>query len=196
MTESTKPEKKAAFVHINKTGGTSILEALGLPKEHLTAMEMRDSNRDEWEDMFTFSMVRNPWDKVVSHYHYRVITNQTELQTSPIPFQEWVMRSYGEQDPFYYDNERMFMPHLDWLRDTEGDIIVDFVGRFEAIDDDFLVVCRELGRATRSLPHLNRSTHLHYSEYYNDVTEEIVGNWFKDDIAQFGYRFEGQDSNI
>lgn len=183
-------KKDIAFVHINKTGGTSILKALDLPKEHLTAVEMRARYPDAWTDIFTFSFVRNPWDKVVSHYHYRVKTNQTELQINPIPFREWVIKSYSEQDPFFYDNVRMFMPQVNWLRDDTGAIIVDYIGKFETIDHDFSIICNKLNISTQPLPHINGSDHLHYSHYYDEDTKAIIGEWFKDDIAQFNYSFK------
>ena len=59
------------FVHIQKTGGTSIRVALGLPKvppgKHWSAARHRAAlGREEWERRFTFAFVRNPWDRLVS----------------------------------------------------------------------------------------------------------------------------------
>src|SRR5687768_492427 len=119
------------FVHINKTGGTSIEQALGLRFQHKTALELRaELGRRNWERQFSFAFVRNPWDKVASHYRYRVKTNQTDLGTHTIPFDEWVRLAYGEQDAKYYDQPKMFMPQVDWISDEQGEIMVDFVGRF------------------------------------------------------------------
>ena len=88
------------FIHINKTAGVSIGKALGLEKQHLTAREYKNSlgNR-RWDKMFKFTIVRNPWDKVVSHYFHRVKTNQTGLGNNPIGFKEWVKLTYSEQNP-------------------------------------------------------------------------------------------------
>jgi len=87
------------FIHINKTDGTSIEAALGLRLEHKTAQEkIHQLGLASWRNRFTFAFVRNPWDRVVSHYHYRVETNQTELATRTISFTEWVFRAYGAQD--------------------------------------------------------------------------------------------------
>src|SRR5687768_13300689 len=106
------------FVHINKTGGTSIEKALGLPFQHRTAVEIRRLiGAKEWDRRFSFAFVRNPWDKVASHYHFRVKTNQTGLRDKPIPFNEWVRLAYGEQALPYYDQPKMFMPQLEWISD-------------------------------------------------------------------------------
>ena len=68
------------FIHINKTAGSSIERALNLRFEHKTAMEKRaELGSLRWRRAFKFSFVRNPWDKVASHYRYRVRTNQTGM---------------------------------------------------------------------------------------------------------------------
>jgi hypothetical protein len=88
------------FVHINKTGGSSIETALGLPFQHRTALELRSYlGERRWRERFSFAFVRNPWDKVASHYAYRVTTNQTGLGDHHLPFNEWVRLAYGDRDP-------------------------------------------------------------------------------------------------
>lgn len=85
---------------MNKTAGSSIERALGLSFQQRTARELRDLvGRKRWEECFTFAFVRNPWDKVAWHYHFRVQTNQTFLGEDPIGFNEWVVRAYDERDP-------------------------------------------------------------------------------------------------
>src|SRR5262245_17967825 len=119
------------FIHINRTGGSSIEKALGVHLQHRTAREKREElGENFWRKKFSFTVVRNPWDKVVSHYHYRVMTNQTNLGVRSIGFNEWVKRAYGSNDPEYYNNPKMFMPQLDWIVDLDGKILVDFIARF------------------------------------------------------------------
>lgn len=185
------------FVHINKTGGSSVARALNIPFEHKTALEkIEEMGCRKWERCLTFTVIRNPWDKVVSHYHYRVKTNQTALQTAPIPFNEWVQHAYGQQDPLYYDQPKMFMPQTDWIADKNGRILVDEIIHFENLDDEFNKLMQKLGKHAR-LPHLNKSRHGDYREYYDEATAEIVRNWFKKDIINFRYEFSPQlESNI
>lgn len=104
------------FIHINKTGGSSVEEALGLPFRHQTAAEaLAVIGRRRWDRRLTFSVVRNPWDRAVSQYHFRVRTGQTGLDESGISFTEWLRLVHVERDPAYRDVPRMFMPQLDWL---------------------------------------------------------------------------------
>lgn len=177
------------FIHINKTGGSSIEKALNIPFEHKTALEKIDEiSREEWDRKLTFTIVRNPWDKVVSHYHYRVQTNQTELGDKRIGFKEWVKLAYGNQDDDYYDNPKMFMPQLNWITDKNGKILVDEIIYFENLDGEFKKVLKKLGR-NKTLPHIKKSNHRNYREYYDQETIEIVRNWYKRDIECFGYKF-------
>ncbi|HIK31249.1 MAG TPA: sulfotransferase family 2 domain-containing protein [Oscillatoriales cyanobacterium M59_W2019_021] len=178
------------FIHINKTGGSSVEVALGLKWEHKTAIEkIEEVGKKRWDRKFTFAFVRNPWDKVVSHYCYRVKTNQTNLGTNPIDFTDWVKLAYGDRNPEYYDKPKMFMPQSDWIVDNSGEILVDFVGRFESLEGDFKVVCDRLNRNVE-LPHKKKSERRSYQSYYDRESQEIIAEWFREDIDRFGYQFE------
>lgn len=180
----------AAFVHINKTAGSSVERALGLPFQHKTARELRDQiGPRRWTKRFTFTFVRNPWDKVASHYHYRVMTNKTGLATARLPFNDWVVRAYGDRDPHYYDNPKMFMPQNQWIVDEDGEIMVDFIGYFENLEADFRKICDVL-RIEARLPHLKRSNRKDYRELYSPEAAEVVACRFAEDLERFGYSFE------
>lgn len=177
------------FVHINKTGGSSIERALGISQDHSTALEKyRQLGAKAWEQKFVFAVVRNPWDKVVSHYHYRVKTKQTGLDDSPIAFREWVLRCYLDRDPQYYDQPRMFMPQWHWLIDEKGKSLVDFVGRFENLNQDFATISDRLSPGS-SLGHVKPSSRGSYQNYYNEETQALIEASFAEDIDAFGYRF-------
>lgn len=177
------------FIHINKTGGTSIDKALKLPLEHKTALEkIGELGRKEWDHRFTFAVVRNPWDKVVSHYHNRLRVDHQTLKQQPIDFKEWVKLAYGMRDPRYYDRPRMFMPQVDWICDEQGTILVNFVCHFENLNQDFEHVCRQLGKKA-TLPHLKASKRDSYQKYYDDETIAIVAHWFAEDIKRFNYLY-------
>ena len=180
------------FVHINKTGGSSIEAALKLPFQHRTAQEIRDDiGVERWQRRFSFTFIRNPWDKVVSHYFYRVKTNQTGLGDGRVGFRDWVQRAYCERDPRFYDHAKMFMPQLDWMTDESGKVIVDYVGRFERLEEDFAAICAHTGR-TAQLPHLKPSGARDYRSQYDTATMQIVQRCFAVDIDAFGYSFDPQ----
>lgn len=179
------------FIHINKTAGSSIERALGLRFEHKTAQEKRrELGEWRWQRAYKFAFVRNPFDKVVSHYTYRVKTNQTGMGDGHIAFKDWVRRAYGEQDPRYCDQPRMFQPQVDWIVDEQGKVIVDFVGHFERLNEDFEKV-RERLHTRRALPHAKQSRSDDFRTYYDDETRAIVASVFRRDLDEFGYSAEG-----
>jgi hypothetical protein len=178
------------FVHINKTAGSSIEEALGLRFRHRTARQIiEEIGGGKWRECFTFAVVRNPWDRVVSHYSYRVQTNQTGLGDGKVGFADWVRESYSLRNPEFHDKPMMFMPQVDWISDAEGRILVNFVARFENLQADFDSVCKRIGRDPVLLPHRKQSRHGAYREYYDAESRRIIGDWFQKDIEQFKYSF-------
>ena len=178
------------FIDINKSGGSSVEKALGIPFAHITARErIQRIGIEQWNKKFTFTIVRNPWDRVVSHYHYRVMTNQTQLATKKIDFNEWVALAYGQKDPEYYDKPKLFMPQLEWIIDESGIEVVDYIGRFESLQADFAEICKRLGRPEIVLPHLKKSSRKPFRDYYSSKSIDIVGNWFSKDITRFNYNF-------
>ncbi len=180
------------FIHINKTGGSSIEKALNIPFAHRTALEKIEKiGRQQWENKYTFTIVRNPWDKVVSHYHYCLQKDKTVIgvRISTIGFADWVKLFYGNKDSLHGKAPtRMFMPQSNWITDHDGQILVNFICRFENLNDDFNYVCGKLGK-TAILPHVKPSNHGNYRDYYDEETIEMVACWFSKDIENFGYRW-------
>jgi len=183
-------EPEYIFIHINKTGGSSIEKALNLPFEHLTAMEkIQEVGIEKWQKKFTFAFIRNPFDKVCSHYRYRVKTNQTQLKTNPLSFSEWVRLSYAEHDPYYYDNPKMFMPQTKWLCDTEGKLLVNKVYQFNNLHAEFSKFCKTFNIVDAQLPHLKASSSVDYRTFYDRSSKAIVERCFASDLKLFNYKF-------
>ena len=182
---------KYVFIHINKCGGTSIERALRIPIiNHDTALErLKIIGSRRFNACWKFTFVRNPFDKVVSHYEYRKLTNQTDMGTCPIDFDRWVELAYGEKNTKYYDQPKMFMPQTKWISDETGEIIVDYIGRFESIESDFGTVCRKLG-VTTTLPHVKSTRRKKpYRSYYSRRSRAIIEDHFREDLDKFGYEF-------
>ena len=177
------------FIHINKTGGSSIESALQIPLEHKTAQEkIHEIGETNWNKTFTFTVVRNPWDKVVSMYHWRVKRNHTELRDKPVEFNDWVRLTFSEKSTYYYDNPKMFMPQFEWISNRSGEIAVNKIMRFESLSSEFEELAHILGRRS-TLPHVKKSDRGDYRKYYDEETAEIVADWFDKDVSQFGYQF-------
>ncbi len=178
------------FIHINKTAGSSIEEALGLTFMHFTVNDViNDMGIEKWNNAFTFSFVRNPWDKVASHYRYRYKRNVSLMKTQDMDFETWLNLAYVEQQPGYYNNPVLFMPQTEWLKSPSGRIDIDFIGRFERLEPDFRKVCDQLGFQT-TLPHRKATGGSgSYRDLYTTETASIVGELFASDIERFEYEF-------
>jgi hypothetical protein len=216
-------KNKFIFIHVPKTGGTSIqsffgklfpncttLEALYnshdifyerltplLPSKHspsipsstrkgkgsflqtqdchISAAELKFKLGNVYSDYFTFCFVRNPWDMVVSKY-FDLKTEKCETAKT--------FKSFLKNLPKWHSHLQ-----LDYISDSENNILVDFIGRFEKLQDDFNTVCDKFGLEKNKLPHKNSTNHLDYTQYYDGETKEIVNRIFKKDIDFFDYKF-------
>jgi chondroitin 4-sulfotransferase 11 len=193
------------FVHVQKTGGNSVRTALGGDifdaRKHFTARELRDFHgQTAWSACFKFSFVRNPWDRLVSWWSMidssRDYIDQAQPPNSFFGYVLGRARSFEDFlsrcDDEIVDSDgrkNIFRNQIDYLVDDNGTIIVDFVGRFERLQEGFDEICHRLGRTSVELPRTNVSRHAAYTDYYTPATAEIVARRYARDIAQFGYRF-------
>jgi hypothetical protein len=179
------PNASFCFVHINKCGGTSIEKALGIPKIHRTAAQWREAlGADRWERMFTFALVRHPFEKVSSHYRYRVRTNQTGLGDRRLSLNDWVRLAYGERDPRYYDKPLMFAPCLEWIVDQQGEVLVDHVAKLENIAQEWTYIAAMTGGPSEL--RLENATE-RSQESLDQTSRNIILERFRPDFEAFGY---------
>ena len=75
-----------------------------------------------------------------------------------------------------------------WLLDNDNKtVIVDYIGRFEMLQDDFNVICDTIGMKRIGLGQVNASKHKKYVSYYNELTAKMITNKFLVDIQKFNY---------
>jgi hypothetical protein len=66
-----------------------------------------------------------------------------------------------------------------------GRVIVDFVGRYENINEDFNYICNKLNIGQTLLPHINKFDHDHYMNYYTKEMISEVNSFAEDDFIHF-----------
>ena len=172
----TSAKCKFIFVHVTKTGGTSIQRALNIRTDHVPASKIREKvGKNKWSSYFKFSFVRNPFDKIVSQSHY----NGSDFGFKNSTFKQYVKAwSEGHRISWYPPFNLFYI-----------DEKLDFIGRFENLQEDFDIVCDKIGIARQQLPRANKSEHKHYTEYYDEETKQIVAEKHAKDIEYFGYKF-------
>jgi hypothetical protein len=200
---------KILFIHINKTGGSSIVRALNMLQVHLSvdlifSSEIENDDqfniwegwkngkrrttynwdkltniKNYWNEYKSFSIVRNPWDRVVSDFFYCKKENYVPVE---LTFRNEVLYN---KDNF----ERWKQPCYNWLT-LNGEVAVQNILRFENLQSDFEKMCKQLELPDGiNLPHLNKTKHKHYTEYYDEETKQIVAEKYAKDIEYFGYEF-------
>jgi hypothetical protein len=184
------------FIHIPKTAGTSITQALfGGGSRHVPYFEYERANPRKFERFFKFAFVRNPWDRLVSTYVFLKKGGVNDMD------RRWAAENLAGYDNFAVFVEGWlsekniwswvhFKPQHHFICDANLRVRMDFVGRVETIDADYRYICEHLGVAAE-LRRTNQSDHRHYSEYYTDRLRERVAVLYAEDIATFGYQFGG-----
>jgi hypothetical protein len=184
---------KFVFVHINKTGGTSIevilrkLSRNWTGQHHLIKKYRRLADtKHGFENYFKFTIVRNPYDRLLSNYFYRKLMLK-DNRVHDLSFKNWITNS--RDGNYSFENCLSRHTQLDWIVDENGEVIVDFIGKFENLQEDFDTICDKIGIPHQQLPHKNKSKHKHYTEYYDEETKQIVAEKYAKDIEYFGYKF-------
>ena len=176
--------KKFVFIHIQKTGGTSLrmyfnqlipdLEvSMGdTPKYHGRLSDlMKIDPRLRCGEYFTAAFVRNPWDRLVSWYTDIVVNYKLLPSLDPryIRLRQGVLRkaqsfeNFSFEDFIYYCSDlpdrtgrTPFLDNqIDYLTDMSGNLAVDFIGRFENFEESVTALSRTLGLPNPAKPEPN-----------------------------------------
>ncbi|MEH6608381.1 MAG: sulfotransferase family 2 domain-containing protein [Halioglobus sp.] len=189
-------EHSALFIHVPKSAGRSVVRGLFDIKsvEHAPANWYQQLDRDKFDRYFKFTFVRNPWDRAVSAYTYLAKGGSAASEDD----QYWTqfINSFESFDDFVSrwmtaENIRrnaLFTPQIDYLTDSFGRVDIDFIGRFESLEQDFKTIAEKL-QVAASLPHLNQSRSQPYSEFYTSRSRAIIEQLYARDIAEFDYKF-------
>ena len=195
---------KFIFIHIPKTGGSSIAEPeyqsgqgalvahLGsedyVQAGHIRAVGLKNRLQDNWDDYFKFAFVRNPWDRIVSLYHY--FLQDPEKQRSALGKEIARLGSFREfcRQIDNLELDPHFDPQISYLIDYEGQFLLDYIGRFESIGRDIDFICKKIGLPAVKLPHFRKSDHNSYRNCYDKESAEIIAAKYKSDIDAFNYK--------
>jgi chondroitin 4-sulfotransferase 11 len=194
-------------IHIPKAAGNSVNRVFGVDwQDHKDlARYQAELPAGIFDGYFKFAVVRNPWDRLLSDYNYQRRKSRPadsklhlfDANGRRREFAAWIEAAFTETSRYpasHWGGEvspgiHRFSPQLDWIS-LAGGVAVDFVARFEHLDEDFAVIRRTLGLEQTTLPRRNPRFHFHYSRYYDDAMRDRVGQYYARDIAAFGYAFE------
>jgi hypothetical protein len=204
------------FVHIPKTGGTSMalaleakamadaimlgdpptavrrrrrgqgVEARGRLWKHSTLRDVEGLvTAQEITGSFVFTMVRNPWDRVVSYYHWlraQSFEHVAVRAAKDLSFSEF-LREKAVAGPLKAQSYRTYVTAPD------GTERCDLFVRLERLGEDIPKLETALGMKLGGLPWENTSARPTSAAAYSDADRDYVAELCAEDIARFEYRF-------
>ena len=126
-----------------------------------------------WEEYTKFSVVRNPWDRMISAWFWQTRNDNRDLS---IFLSQPTLRPTSMSEQLTVNDS----------------ICTDFLIRYENLNDDYKKVCKLLKISPVKLPYAKsgyKPKDTHYTKYYDGYTKNIIETKFKDDINNFGYKF-------
>lgn len=189
--------KKYIFIRVPKNASTSLTKSVGQIKHYSIDFLIKEVDVNI-HNYYTFCIVRNPFDRLVSWFsyhkfnvgkkrdtklnkHYKNSTFKKWIQNGCILPSSWTM----ERDKY---NPNPLHQHL-WVCDNEDNVLVNFVGRYETLKKDYEIIKNKIN-INKSLSQVNISKHKDYKKYYDKETIDIVNEKFNKDLKIFNYKFD------
>lgn len=168
------------FIHIPKNGGTSISKYLRLHANGIKGSIVHSNTSHielEFKEAVNFpicAVIRNPWDRLVSAYHFLKVKQNVSLT-----FEQWLYKTPSKGNNWFthFTNQSQWIP-----KDP------DYLLRFENLKFDFEKIKKYLN-CNVDLPITNSSNRTHYRNYYNAQTINYVGDIFYKDIKRWNYDY-------
>jgi len=164
------------------------MQAAGRLWKHATLADLDGLvNKDELDALFIFTLVRNPWDRMVSYYHWlraQSFDHPSVMLAKDLPFAEFVAQAVIGQS---FSQS----PAASYVTDAEGRERANLFIRLEHLETDMVPLEAHLGFPL-DIPHVNRSARAEdYRAAYTDVSREQVARMCAADITRFCYTFDG-----
>ena len=199
------------FLHMRKSAGTSmreILSPLCIPRRkgkfaHVKSRAMLEWNyqkyafrthaeisvaqqrmpKEIFNRYFKFVFVRNPWDRLVSEYEFLLRNTDHARHTR-------VKKLGGFRQFIEMQIPRRSAYQVNMLCDRRGVVLMDFVGKFENLHDDWQTICHRIGIPHQNLPLKNTTNHRRYQDYYDHESQQLVRKHWAREIDLFSYSFD------
>ncbi len=141
---------------------------------------------EQYRRYFKFAIVRDPWSRVFSWYR--------NILRDPAHQRRWGIRPDCPFEEFlrHHLDQLALRSQLYWLRDHRGEVPMDFIGRYDRLQEDFAAIHQKLKLDDPELPVLNRGDGADLQAAYDATCREIVARRYAEEIEYFGFRFPGE----
>ncbi len=187
------------FLATPKTASTSLHEAfertlgeahvMGPPQTyHTSASTARKKIGAQWPDFFKVGFCRNPYSRLFSafsDFSRRRSMDKYIVEDSWPEFCQIFLSSR-------WLNDIHFRPQKEFLCDREGELLVDYLGRYETLESDYRAICGELMLAPSRLEHRRRRNPSkdEWISHFTPEQGEMVRSTYLSDFTIFGYEPE------
>ncbi len=185
-------DKQYIFIHIPKAAGKSVaLKVYGNDKPgHYSVKDYIFYDKDKFKSSFVFTIVREPISRFCSAYNF-LKTGGTCVGDRK--FKDEVLDKYYDINDFVkswvskrnIQKKEHFIPQSYFLMNKEGKFAVDFIGKFESIQNDFNKIC-EVCNLEQGLEHTNKTTH-NSSNELNEESLIKLHALYSEDFTNLGY---------
>ena len=211
MAVIVSPSRRVLFVHVQKTGGSTVDTVLkdalpdaadvgGLPGDRHARLRAALRAHPDYRDYWTFGFVRNPWARMWSWYSMIERRGQfadrgnerVQRRIERSDFWSAVLAEIADFEAFVMVGPdrfpRLRVPQVTYLR--AKDRTADFVGRTETFDADMATVCDHIGiPAPAALPRTNSGPGGDWRSQYTPVMRQRVADLYALDLKVYGYEF-------
>lgn len=190
------------FIHIPKTAGLSVCKALfgNYAGGHQTYdFFVKKFGAQTVNRYFKFTFVRNPWDRLASAYFF---LKKGGINEADAAFAEKYLSGIDSFESFVNDwltDDKLdlyyhLVPQYKFVtsHDDPNNVMVDFTGRFENLQEDFKIICDTIKISDRALLNVNVTSEfkIKYKELYTAEMKDKVAMLYAMDIKLFEYSFE------
>ena len=192
-------DKKCVFIHIPKCAGSSINQDLDLKSVGFSGHSPASYHSEFLDKYFSFTFVRNPYDRIVSAYKYfrklkeghrwykrnKIISdvaNKMDFKEFVNHIPDFIKLMKREEGSF--ESGIHFQPFYYFLDEP-----VEYIGRFENIQHDYFNIRSRINLPLKNLPKTNSTNNSNYRELYIEETKNTVYNIYKEDIEKYNYEF-------
>lgn len=155
-----------------------------------------EENRQALLKFFKWSIVRNPWARLVSLYKDFTL-KRVKQYSAKVAMEKPLFSEFKDFEDFCLNvgnstwiNDVFFRSQVDLLS-INGKFAADWWGKFENLENDFHKACELIGIPPCPLLHMNAGSYdnTDYRQYYTPESREAVSKLYQQDVEVFKYVF-------